>query len=596
MSRKNFIKVLTVRLELITYAVVVPFVCIFVIFVNGFNLKESFYFLVGALAGIVFTLLTVPVVRYFHLMKMFSVLELPADKRNPEELAKLKADLLNFPINECYYVSIQWAIGVPIAAFASSHFLNYELKHYVSYLVSFLMIFFINMVTHFFTCEIIIGSELAKDHWDHVPTKNVKNISMHMRIFISILSVVWLCFFMFGYMVYVENQAVIHLENMFVYFPILGLQLLVLAGLVTYLFSHSTSKNTKDLITNLIDLSEGRLGAKSPMISSDEIGSVKESLNHFNYKLSEIIRDIEKESDRLLQFSNSLKLKAKATTDLLIEQSASTEQMSAASKGLSHSASGIIQKTHDQMKQMERSMDSLKLLTAKIQEIAVSSSDAALQSETMEALAQSGNEKIQVSIDHMGAIREITLKIQGISSLVSEIADRVGLLSLNASIEAARAGESGRGFAVVAQEISKLGESTQKSSKEIDTLVNQAVKVVSLGTHSMEDLKHAMSTILLSVEDSILNIKKIQGVSGDQATLSKVVSENSTALFDFTKVIVNENQEQAMVLKQIIEAVETVAENTNYLVTAAEENQNLANDLQDQSSKLNRTIGFFQSK
>lgn len=430
---KNFIKILTVRLELITYAVVVPFVCIFVMFVNGFDFGESVYFLVGALAGSTFTLLTVPVVRYFHLKKMLSVLELPEERRHPDDLANLKRNLLNFPILECYYVTIQWAIGVPIAALSSSHFLNYELKHYTSYLVSFLMIFFINIVTHFFTCEIIIGNELAKDRWDHIPTKNVKKVFMRTRIFISILSVVWLCFFMFGYMVYVENQKVIHLENIFIYLPILGLQLLVLAGLVTYLFSHSTSKNTRDLIKNLIDLSEGRIGANSPMISSDEIGAVKQSLNHFNYRLSKIIKDIEKESDRLLQFSNSLKSKAKSTTDLLIEQSASTEQMSAASKGLSRSANGLIQKTHDQMKQMEKSMESLKLLTAKIQEIALSSSHAALQSETMEALAQTGNEKIQVSIDHMGAIREITLKIQGISSLVSEIADRVGLLSLNAS-------------------------------------------------------------------------------------------------------------------------------------------------------------------
>jgi hypothetical protein len=69
------------------------------------------------------------------------------------------------------------------------------------------------------------------------------------------------------------------------------------------------------------------------------------------------------------------------------------------------------------------------------------------------------------------AIKDQSSRIGQIVELIVDIADRINLLSLNASIEAARAGESGRGFAVVADEIGKLAFQTQESIKEINNVI-----------------------------------------------------------------------------------------------------------------------------
>ena len=66
-----------------------------------------------------------------------------------------------------------------------------------------------------------------------------------------------------------------------------------------------------------------------------------------------------------------------------------------------------------------------------------------------------------------------TRHVHQITEIITSVAQRTNLLSLNASIEAARAGEAGRGFSVVADEIRKLSESAGRSAEEISKLVHE---------------------------------------------------------------------------------------------------------------------------
>jgi methyl-accepting chemotaxis protein len=71
--------------------------------------------------------------------------------------------------------------------------------------------------------------------------------------------------------------------------------------------------------------------------------------------------------------------------------------------------------------------------------------------------------------ESMSELEQHSRRIEDFVSVVSEIADRTNLLSLNAAIEAARAGEHGRGFAVVAQEVGKLAESCSSAAESISS-------------------------------------------------------------------------------------------------------------------------------
>lgn len=116
----------------------------------------------------------------------------------------------------------------------------------------------------------------------------------------------------------------------------------------------------------------------------------------------------------------------------------------------------------------------------------------------------SGNRDVTLLIEHVDASvqngADVANKLQTLDQyikemntiveLISGIAKKTGLLSLNASIEAARAGEAGRGFSVVASEISSMATQTNDATTQIADLIaniSSAIKEVVAVIYHMID-------------------------------------------------------------------------------------------------------------
>jgi methyl-accepting chemotaxis protein len=147
------------------------------------------------------------------------------------------------------------------------------------------------------------------------------------------------------------------------------------------------------------------------------------------------------------------------------------------------------------------------------------------------------------------AISQNSRKINHITQVIAQIANRTHILSLNAAIEAARAGEHGKGFVVVAQEVGKLAESSAQNAKQITDIVEQAsidaqqgkiatstvsqsMKLIALGT---QDTTERVRTIAVAMDEQQATITQIEGSVGH---LKTIALGNSTAAEEITTTMV----------------------------------------------------------
>lgn len=148
-----------------------------------------------------------------------------------------------------------------------------------------------------------------------------------------------------------------------------------------------------------------------------------------------------------------------------------------------------------------------------------------------------------------------TRHVHQITEIITSVAHRTNLLSLNASIEAARAGEAGRGFSVVADEIRKLSESAGRSAEEISTLIHeiqadtnevaddmrQSSQVIGEGREDVNTIASSLEQISMAVGEAAARSEEIfhgadshalhaDSMVAAMSEISKVAASNGTAI------------------------------------------------------------------
>ena len=192
---------------------------------------------------------------------------------------------------------------------------------------------------------------------------------------------------------------------------------------------------------------------------SDEVGVICNELNEMQAQWRDIV----------LQLTASV-----------ANLSMSVEQMAA----VSADASEALDRQRSETSQVATAMTEMSATSHEVARHAATAAGAAREAD---AAARQGHAAVEEVI---GATRTLAAdvsaaaatiqalerdsdEIGGILEVIRNIADQTNLLALNAAIEAARAGEQGRGFAVVADEVRTLAQRTQRSTGEIQAMIER---------------------------------------------------------------------------------------------------------------------------
>jgi methyl-accepting chemotaxis protein len=269
------------------------------------------------------------------------------------------------------------------------------------------------------------------------------------------------------------------------------------------------------------------------------------------------------------------------------EVSSGTSRMST---DLGQTAQGV----DEQNMQLSLVASAMNEMTATVQEVSNNAQQAAEAAEKADQEASSGQKVVvstQNNIQDMASqvanastvlekLRQDSIAVGNVLSVITGIAEQTNLLALNAAIEAARAGDQGRGFAVVADEVRTLAQRTQDSTKEIKATIEAL----------QGNANEAVNAMQQSQEMAELSVS--QTTEANDA-LGKIV-DAVNIIAAMTSQIAVATEEQIKVSSEIDSNVSSIASVASQTTATTQQTVNTSNTISDEMKKLQSLVQCFK--
>ncbi|MBO4319344.1 MAG: hypothetical protein J5857_02630 [Treponema sp.] len=289
-------------------------------------------------------------------------------------------------------------------------------------------------------------------------------------------------------------------------------------------------------------------------IIMSEMNLLMDSLRVFLVNLKNEINSVDSSAEELLGLTESsssdITKMVSRFQAMSAESNNQADLLESVNKGvakLSSDAVKVSDFTGFQYKSEKENENSMTEMVTNIKSIMNLISRAQALSNELTEESVSGSACVKKTQDVINGITDMSKRMIEVIKVIQSVASQTNLLAMNAAIEAAHAGEAGKGFSVVADEIRKLSESTQKSTKDISKLINEISKSMNEGSANMELTSNAFNRIQ----------KEIQEQSQVVADISKTMTQQST---DVDTILSSTNT----VVKQIGEVSDLTKNQANY--------------------------------
>ncbi|MCR5671371.1 MAG: methyl-accepting chemotaxis protein [Butyrivibrio sp.] len=325
----------------------------------------------------------------------------------------------------------------------------------------------------------------------------------------------------------------------------------------------------------------------------DELGQMSESLNNMFENNRDVISKISNGSVQVSETSTGLATMASelsgqfssiqsnisGVNDAMMSSGAATQQVNASVEEVNasvHQLAAETEKTSTEAADIKNRARDIERQSRHAYDNAISIAEQREQ-DLIEA-----NEKAKI-VDQIGTLADT----------ISEIADQINLLSLNASIEAARAGDAGKGFAVVASEINKLASSTSEAVEKIRDTVDGVQEAFGTLSGSSGELLQFIRETVTPDYDNFINVAKQYG---DDAGAFGDSSESIAQMVENIRVSMEEVSKAVQNIAESTQDTADLSSKVNDSVMAAADVVSSVNDMSNKQEAIAGTLGEIVGK
>lgn len=260
--------------------------------------------------------------------------------------------------------------------------------------------------------------------------------------------------------------------------------------------------------------------------------------------------------------------------------------------GLTQSAQEVASMADNATSAVHKASTSIEEINASVKEVEETIKESAeLSNRTTNIIAEKGMLSVVDAIEGMerieNSVNSLTESIERLGrrsrdiekilSVIKNVTEQTGMLSLNAQILAVQAGEHGRSFSIVADEMRNLSEKTAASTQDIATIVStlqkeireamdstmETVRMVEEGNHVVLKTGDALREILQASQKSTQMAASIERAAAQQAKglelIVNAIEHIKNMILDVNRTTEQQERGTASLLESISSIKESMA-------------------------------------
>ena len=348
---------------------------------------------------------------------------------------------------------------------------------------------------------------------------------------------------------------------------ILSIAAVLISLLLSILTMNSITKPLEKLKNAFEEIeSTSNLTIRTQVDSGDELGAVSKAFDSLVQKFHETLTEVVNIVNSLNDASNNLAHSSETTSTHINNQRLETDMVATAMNEMEMTAQEVAQNAAD------TATGAIDANQQAIEGHEIVSSTAGSITDLAAGIQTASGSINKVSSDSQ--------EIGRVLDVIKGIAEQTNLLALNAAIEAARAGEQGRGFAVVADEVRSLASRTEKSTQEIQQMIEHlqagSQRAVTLMQTSNQQAEK-------SVEQANLAGEALQKITMSVSSINDMAAQIATAAEEQTSV----NEE----INRNITNIATISDSTS---VEADNTHQSSKELKESANNLNLLVSQFE--